>query len=87
MATLSCPMIGEASKINFPGDHDYTLTALVEELALVERHLRDGSSTTCSCLEEKHLPMIAGFASEGYGFAKDKVEREFMRCLRDTYGS
>lgn len=84
MAQLSCPLPREASKVNFPNDHDYTMTGLIEELALVERHLRDGSSTTCSCLQEKHLPIIAGFASEGYGFAKADTEREFMRCLRDT---
>jgi len=84
MATLSCPVIGEASKANFPNDRDYTLNSLIEELTLIERHIRDGSWRRCNCNPEKHLPLVAGLASEGYGFAEDKAEKEFMRCLRDT---
>jgi len=68
---------------NFPGDHDYTLNALVEELTLAERHLRDGSWKLCDCNPEKHLPMIAGLASEGYGFTDDMGEKAFMVQLRD----
>lgn len=68
---------------NFPGDHDYTLNALVEELTLAERHLRDGSWKLCDCNPEKHLPMIAGLASEGYGFTDDVGEKAFMVRLRD----
>lgn len=68
---------------NYRGDHPYTLNAMVEELTLVERHIRDGSWKLCRCNPEKHLPMLAGLASEGYGFAKDPDEKEFMRRCRD----
>ncbi len=68
---------------NFPGDREYTLEALKEELALMERHLRDGSWHLCSCNPEKHLPLLAGLSSEGFGFAEDPEEREFMRQIRD----
>jgi hypothetical protein len=50
----------------------YTETALVEELALLERHYRDGSFRECSCVPEKHLPLIAGLSSEMVMFVKDK---------------
>lgn len=68
---------------NFPGDRDYTLEALKEELALMERHLRDGSWRLCRCNPEKHLPLLAGLASEGFGFSEDPEEKEFMRQIRD----
>ena len=29
------------------------------------------------------MPMLAGLASEGFGFAKDSEEKEFMRKIRD----
>jgi len=76
--------MGDASKANFPDDHAYTLNSLIEELTLIERHIRDGSWRRCRCNPEKHLPLVAGLASEGYGFAEGKAEKEFMRCLRDT---
>ena len=69
--------------VNFPGDRDYTLNAIVEELTLMERHLRDGSWHLCTCNPEKHLPLLAGLASEGFGFTTDSDEKEFMRQLRD----
>ena len=69
--------------VNFPSDREYTLNSLVEELTLMERHLRDGSWKLCSCNPEKHLPLVAGLASEGYGFTDDPEEKEFMRQLRD----
>jgi len=81
---LLCPTIREATKVNFENDHNYTLNSLIEELTLVERHIRDGSWLRCNCNPEKHLPLIAGLASEGYGFTKNKAEKEFMRCLRDS---
>lgn len=68
---------------NFPDDRVYTLNSLVEELALMERHLRDGSWTLCSCNPEKHLPLVSGLASEGFGFTDDQDEKEFMRLIRD----
>lgn len=66
---------------NFPSDRVYTHQALVEELFLVERHIRDNSWRLCDCTPSKHLPGIAGLASEGYGFAEEKGERGFMECL------
>lgn len=68
---------------NFPGDHDYTLHSLVEELTLVERHIRDGSYKSCSCNPSKHLPLIAGLASEGVGFSEGSKEKQFMEELRN----
>lgn len=68
-------------KESFPNDRDYTFNALIEELFLVERHIRDNSWRICDCTPSKHLPGIAGLASEGYGFADDLNERRFMECL------
>ena len=68
---------------NFPDDRIYTFNALTEELALMERHLRDGSWKLCSCNPEKHLPLVAGLASEGFGFTDDEDEKAFMREIRD----
>ena len=79
MAQLSCP--SKRLTQNFPSDRVYTHQALVEELFLVERHIRDGSWHLCDCTPSKHLPGIAGLASEGYGFAHEKGERGFMECL------
>ncbi len=66
---------------NFPNDREYTFETLVEELFLMERHIRDGSWRLCSCNPEKHLPGVAGLASEGLGFAETDKERNFMECL------
>ena len=68
--------------VNFPNDRDYTHNALVEELVLIERHLRDESWRLCNCNAEKHLPGIAALGSEGQGFAETADEREFMRQLQ-----
>ena len=68
------------------GDFDgleYTRQALLEELALVERHARDGSAVDagCACIEEKHLLNIAGLASEGVTLATDLKEKEYYLWL------
>jgi len=76
---LSCPP--KMLKESFPNDREYTFNALIEELFLVERHIRDNSWRLCDCTPSKHLPGIAGLASEGYGFAEDTDERGFMECL------
>jgi len=76
---LLCPP--KRLTVNFPSDREYTLQTLVEELFLVERHIRDNSWRLCDCTPSKHLPGIAGLASEGYGFAEEKNERNFMECL------
>lgn len=68
---------------SYPSDREYTFNSLVEELGLLERHVRDGSWRLCSCNPEKHLPLIAGLASEGYIFAESASERRFMADLRD----
>lgn len=67
---------------NFDG-LDYTREALEEELALTERHARDGSAVEagCGCIEEKHLLLIAGLASEGVTLAKDQAEKEYYLDL------
>lgn len=36
-----------------------------------------------NCNPEKHLPLVAGLASEGYGFAEDPDEKAFMRKLQN----
>lgn len=100
---------------NFPDDKNYTYDRLIEqsamlelrlrdgtwkliecdglnvvyneldtELGLMELHLSDGSWTLCSCNPEKHLPLISGLASEGFGFTDDKDEKTFMREVRDV---
>ena len=66
---------------NYPNDREYTLQSLVEQLGLLELHIRDGSWRLCDCNPGKHLPLVAGLASEGYGFAESEEEREFMECL------
>lgn len=68
-------------KENFPNDREYTFQTLVEQLALMELHIRDGSWRLCSCNPEKHLPGVAGLASEGFGFAETEDELQFMECL------
>jgi hypothetical protein len=57
----------------------YTREALAEELALIERHATDGSALDagCSCIQEKHLLMIAGLAREGKTLATDQQEKDF----------
>ena len=76
---MICPK--KLLKENFPNDREYTVETLVEELFLMERHIRDGSWRLCSCNPEKHLPGVAGLASEGLGFAETDDERNFMECL------
>ncbi|MFH1623779.1 MAG: hypothetical protein ABID54_01305, partial [Pseudomonadota bacterium] len=53
------------------------------ELGLMQLHLSDGSWHLCSCNPEKHLPLISGLASEGFGFTDDPTEKDFMRKIRD----
>lgn len=64
---------------------DYTRETLLEELSLMERHARDGSAfeAGCSCIEEKHLLLIAGLASEGVTLAKDQAEKEYYMKLAE----
>ena len=83
MALQALEPLSPIQQTNFPDDRVYTLNSLVEELALMERHLRDGSWVLCSCNPEKHLPLVSGLASEGFGFTDDQDEKEFMRLIRD----
>lgn len=62
---------------------EYTRSALIEELNLLERHMRDGTAFICGCAFDSHLPMIAGLASEGVKFAKRADETDFYGDLRD----
>ena len=64
---------------------DYTRNAILEELSLIERHARDGSAVTagCACIEEKHLLLLAGLASEGVTLASDRAEKEYYMGLAD----
>lgn len=58
----------------------YTEDSLIEELALLERHYRDGSYKECSCVPEKHLPLIAGLSSEMMMFVgEDKLKRFYEK--------
>ena len=61
----------------------YTREALVEELALLERHMRDGTAQICGCAFDSHLPLIAGLSSEGIKFAESDEERKYYEDLRD----
>lgn len=61
----------------------YTAASLIEELALLERHYRDGSYTECSCVPEKHLPLIAGLASEMVMFVPSG-EKAFYENLAEV---
>lgn len=62
---------------------NYTRESLPEELALIERHARDGSAVQagCACIEEKHLLLVAGLASEGVALATDMKEKEYYMGL------
>lgn len=64
---------------------EYTRTALVEELALIERHARDGSAIDggCACIQEKHLINVAGLASEGVTLATDPREKDYYFRLAE----
>jgi hypothetical protein len=65
--------------------HDYTETAVLEELSLIERHARDGSAVTagCACIEEKHLLTLSGLCSEMPTLTSDKAEAEFYGWLAE----
>lgn len=62
---------------------EYTRQSILEELALIERHARDGSAVEggCACIEEKHLLNLSGLASEGVTLASDKAEKEYYMAL------
>jgi len=61
----------------------YTEEAVLEELALMERHARDGSALNagCSCIEEKHSILISGLASEAMLMEGSPKERGFYSKL------
>lgn len=63
--------------------HDYTETRVLEELALMESHARDGSAVDagCACIEEKHLLLIAGLSSEMPTLTSDAKERAYYEGL------
>lgn len=62
----------------------YTVNSLVEELALLERHINDGSYLLCGCAPEKHLPLIAGLSSEAVRIvAIDETEKHFYQTIAD----
>lgn len=65
-------------------DRDYTHEAMIGQLGLMELHIKDGSYRECTCNPEKHLPVLAGLASEGSGFTEDPDEKVFMQRVRDT---
>lgn len=63
----------------------YTENSLIEELALLERHYRDGSYKVCTCVPEKHLPLIAGLSSEMVMFLnteEDKMQKFYAGLAR-----
>jgi len=62
----------------------YTPEAIMEELALAERHARDGSAVDagCSCIEDKHTLLISGLASEASNMTEGK-EKEFYDKLAE----
>jgi hypothetical protein len=62
----------------------YTIDSLIEELALLERHYRDGSYKECSCVPEKHLPLIAGLASEMVMFVTEDKLKNFYSNLGEV---
>jgi hypothetical protein len=57
----------------------YTQDAILEELALSERHARDGSAVDagCSCIEDKHTLLLSGLASEATNMSVNPKEKEF----------
>jgi hypothetical protein len=65
--------------------HNYTETSVLEELALSERHARDGSAVQagCSCIEEKHLLVLSGLASEMPTLTQDKDEAAYYLRFAD----
>jgi hypothetical protein len=65
----------------YPGARPYALQSLIGELASVGLHCRDGSWRICTCIPEKHLPLIAALSSEAYGFAKLPEEKKHMEKI------
>lgn len=65
----------------YPKGRAYSIQSLISECASLELHCRDGSWRVCKCVLEKHLPLIAGVATEAYGFAKQNDEKEYMEQL------
>jgi len=63
---------------------EYTRDAVVQELLLLERHIRDGSVYQCGCAFDQHLPLIEGLCSEGIKFAESEEERKFFDDLMHT---
>lgn len=62
----------------------YTKDSIIQELLLLERHIRDGSVYICGCAWDQHLPMIEGLCSEMIKFAKTDEERRFFEGLMHT---
>ena len=65
----------------YPSGRGYALQNLIGELASLGLHCRDGSWRICTCIPEKHLPLIAAISSEAYGFAKLPEEKVFMEQI------
>lgn len=66
-------------------DLDYTKEALATQLGLIELHSTDGSAEQagCSCIEEKHLLLVGGLATEGARIATNPKEKQFYSELGD----
>lgn len=59
-------------------EHDYTESAMMKQLALVELHSKDGSAVEagCTCIETKHSYIIEGLSEEMKGFALSAQEKK-----------
>ncbi len=66
--------------------HEYTKSSVLEELALIERHSRDGSAidASCACIQDKHLLNLAGLASEMVTLTSDPNEKAYYMELAAT---
>lgn len=64
--------------------HEYTVQSIINNLLLLELHIRDQSYLQCTCTWDQHLPVIEGLCSEMVKFAETPKEREFFVNVMKT---
>lgn len=72
----------DGEQIQGHDDLKYTRRKLITHLGHIQEHASDGSALGhCKCIEEKHLNMVTGYATEGVSIASDLKEKEFYAWL------
>jgi hypothetical protein len=63
-------------------DLKYTRKKIRRQLEVIQEHASDGSAfQNCRCIQEKHLDMLAEYATEGATIASDLKEKAFYGWL------